>query len=174
MEFRNKIASIITDTHLYADKIEYLIRLAIWYLSWIGGVVVLQGKTNGVSSAYFVLSISFLLEFVPQIKNKRELCSRIAHTVFCTIMLFIFVASGITLFNNNYDLTLHTYMYTASRVLMTYMSIDCFLLWCSGESHPSPALQPNELPDKDEVIHIFKARLQQGSLGDISEEDFNV
>ena len=63
-----KLKKTVSEIHLYENKIESLIKVVIWIISWIGGILVLLGDENKevLGSAYFIYMLSLLMEFVPK------------------------------------------------------------------------------------------------------------
>ena len=109
---------ILSDFHLYSDKQEYIIKLGIWWLSWGGGINVLQNKTEGIASAFFVFSLSLLMEFAQKIKYKEEDVSGILHTLFCGMIFVVSVLSGLMLPEGSYSETYHNIIHNLILVAL--------------------------------------------------------
>ena len=65
-------AKMIRELNLYADrsKEENTIRGVAWIVSWLIGIVAQQvTKPQALGGAYFIFSLSLLLEFVPERKK---------------------------------------------------------------------------------------------------------
>ena len=160
---------ILSDFHLYSDKQEYIIKLGIWWLSWGGGINVLQNKTEGIASAFFVFSLSLLMEFAQKIKYKEEDVSGILHTLFCGMIFVVSVLSGLMLPEGSYSETYHNIIHNLILVALWVMNIDCLILWFTKDtSKPdnSGSMHPEAI---EEVLQAFYQKLQSGNLGDIKE-----
>lgn len=160
----------LNEMHLYTNKMEYLIKLLIWVLSWIGGIYVLRHKTEGVSSAFFVFSLSLLMEFAPKIKGKRRLFTRIIYTVFCFGISAVLVMAALLLLDNNYDPLIHTAMTRISVVILALMILDCLILWFSKDTDNNTTGQvENDSRAAQASVEEFNQRLVSGNLGNINE-----
>ena len=84
---------VIFELHLYNDVMGYLVRLGIWWVSWIGGVAVLYGEQEGISSAFLLFSLAMLMEFAPKIQDKQHTVSRVIHGLFCASELAVCLTS---------------------------------------------------------------------------------
>lgn len=69
-----KVEKVIKEIHLYKNKVEALIKVLIWIVSWIGGILVLLGTENKdvLGSAYLIYTLSLLMEFAPRIYEKKS------------------------------------------------------------------------------------------------------
>lgn len=165
-----KLKTIFKELHLYNGKIEYLIKLLIWVLCWIGGVYVMKDKTEGVGSAYFIFSLALLMEFAPKIAGKKENVARILHSLFCFMISAILVMSALILFNKNNE-TYHNIMYILSIIVMGYLIIDCSILWiCMDEENNANQEELKKDVSTEERIQKFNEALMTGNLGDLTEE----
>ena len=81
-----KNKKIINEIHLYNNKIEMLIKLIILIISWMGGVLVLKDSKEGLGSAYFIFTLSLLMEVIPQINKKMNLL--VEHFIQYFVLLF--------------------------------------------------------------------------------------
>ena len=90
-----KLKKTVSEIHLYENKIESLIKVVIWIISWIGGILVLLGDENKevLGSAYFIYMLSLLMEFVPKIYDKTQFWSKFLHTLLCFIMSIVCLLS---------------------------------------------------------------------------------
>lgn len=159
----------LNEMHLYTNKMEYLIKLLIWVLSWIGGIYVLRDKTEGVSSAFFIFSLSLLMEFAPKIKGKRCLFTRITYTVFCFAISAVLVMAALLLLDDNYDPSIHIAMTWISVVVLTLMILDCLILWFSKDTdNDTTARGENGSQAAQASVEEFNQRLVSGNLGNIN------
>lgn len=164
-----KLKKILSDFHLYSDKQEYIIKLGIWWISWGGGIYILQSQTAGVASAFFVFSLSLLMEFAQKIKYKEEVVSRVLHTLFCGMIFVVTVLSWLMLPKDSYHETYHNIIHILILVALWIMNIDCVILWFSRDktkSDSSGSMHPEAI---EEVLQAFYQKLQSGNLGDIKE-----
>lgn len=163
-----KVKKAIAEVHLYPNKVEYLIKLAIWMVSWIAGISVLTKETGGVGSAYFIYSLSLLMEFLLKIKEKNSILSRVLHTLFCFAIGAMTILSSRLLFAAQYVETLHTVLDGLAYGILGFMILDCAVLWCSKEdsvSNNPPKYDQSQMEKR--ILHQFEQRLRSGSLGDI-------
>lgn len=147
---------------------EYLIKLLVWIICWIGGAFVLNDATKGVGSSYFVFSLALLMEFGPQIKEKKECIVRIIHWLFCFAICSILVCSAIILLSAKYYEKLHKIMYVVSIIVIVYMCLDCSILWIFKEDDDIPC-GANEIALNNDRVEKFSKNLTTGNLGTISK-----
>lgn len=83
----------------YRSKEENTTRISVWMASWIIGIVV-QPNTNyrSLGGAYLIYSISLLLEFIPE--KRTTFLAKIFHTLFCALLILIFIDAWIMIFGN--------------------------------------------------------------------------
>lgn len=157
---------VITDVHIYDGKLEYFIKLVIWWVCWLGGIKVLWGESEGVSSAFFVFSLSQLMEFAPKLLNKRYFVSKLSHGLFCVSITVVFLISMSLLFDKAYDADCHSIMNVLSLVSLAYMSIDWFILLLSREQD-----KVNGPTSSEEAVlaNKFEESLHSGSLGNVKK-----
>lgn len=148
---------------------EYLIKLVIWWVSWMGGVAVLFGESNGISSTFLVFSLSILMEFAPKIKGKKHIVSRIIHGLFCASELVVFLSSMYFLLENSYNTKWHSIMNGVTLSTLIYMTIDFVLLWVINESCIDNVVPPVE--DIRPESEIFNKSLQSGALGNLKKDE---
>ncbi len=171
----DKINKILNEIHLYTNKVESLVKSVIWAISWIGGIMTIydiQDK-RALGSAYFIFSLSLLMEFVDKIKEKKRILSRIIHTLFCAMMVIILLISmmsllGVSEFEYQYEA-----MFIISVIIMVLILLDSVIVWVSPEY-----LELDILEEKiNNVVYdeqkIFKEKLIGGKLGTISEGEQN-
>lgn len=163
-----QITKTLSEIHLYNGKLEYFIKLIIWAVCWIGGVGILRNSTDGVGSAYFIFSLALLMEFAPRIQEKKELASKIAHSVFCFASGTMLILATLMLLSAEYNNQSHNIMYAISLIIMVYMLIDCIILWISKESDDIPT-KPNSIgQNSNNQIQKFNQNLTTGKLGNIN------
>lgn len=174
----NKINRILQEFYLYDNKIEMVIKILIWTISWIGGILILQDKTatNTLASAYFIFSLSLLMEFIPQISSKKEFVSKLLHTFFCIIILFLFLMSINLLLGSIGNEKYYNNMFILSIVVIIYMVINFLCLWLIGEGKIKETA--NENSDENDVNlkkaqQLFQDKLFNGNLGNINKGENN-
>lgn len=94
-------AKLIRELNLYADrsKEENTIRGIVWIVSWVIGIVTQQVTSAQVlGGAYFVFSLSLLLEFVPERKDHR--IAQGVHGSFCVLLVLILLGSVLLVFED--------------------------------------------------------------------------
>lgn len=158
---------IISDIHIYDGKLEYFIKLLIWWICWLGGIKVLWGKSEGVSSAFFVFALSQLMEFAPKLLNKRYFISKLLHGLFCVLITVVLLISTSLLFDKIYDATSHGIMNVLSLASLAYMSIDWFILLLSRDQDDDDKSSTSSA----EVVlaEKFEKSLHAGSLGNVKK-----
>ena len=173
-----KIKEILKEIHLYSNPFEMLVKGMIWIISWGGSVYILKDTTEQVAlgSAYFIFSLSLLMEFAEKLTLKKHIISRIIHALFCFVIAAvcvgaIFIIIGITLNENKINA-----MYNCTKFVLVYMFIDAFLLWVipdtknnvkgnSGQQNENKKLYDNY------VQKMFEKKLREGNLGHVGEGD---
>lgn len=160
----------LADFHLYNSKIEYLIKLVIWIISWIGGIYVTRFEIDGTNSTFFVFSLSLLMEFAPQILDKKRLATRIVHSVFCFMIVAILLLSSLGLFANEYNITYYCVMFVLSCAIEIFMIADCVMLWVGQPESNTPNNPPtNESADITIMLKKFEENSKTGNLGNLKQ-----
>lgn len=160
---------VVSEIHLYSNKYEMLIKVMIWIISWIGGIVVLLGTKNNdvLASAYFIYSLSLLMEFVPKIEGKTRFWSRFLHTIFCFMMAIICVLSVTILLGATLPQICYSIMFKLTIGIIVYMSLDAFVLWIStDDAKKNIDFIQNNSTEQQKII--FEENLYQGNLGNIN------
>lgn len=162
------VTEVISDTHIYQNKLEYFIKLLIWWICWLGGVWVLQAAQTGAGSAFFVFSLSQLMEFAPQILNKKYTGSCLFHGLFCIIITTVLLISIALLFGKEHTPECHKTMHGLSLASLIYMSIDWFMLlvWPTQDNGTNSHA---ENVSGTTVIDKFEESLHSGSLGNVKK-----
>lgn len=150
-----------------------LIKVMIWIISWIGGIVVLVGTRNKdvLASAYFIYSLSLLMEFVPKIDGKTRFLSRLLHTIFCFMIVVICVLSVTILLGATLPEVFYELMFKFTIGIIIYMSLDAFVLWVSEddiEKNIHTDFNRSVEQQKEIQKEIFKENLIKGNLGKIN------
>lgn len=168
-EEMEKIKKIITEVHLYTNKIEALIKTVIWIISWIGGILVLLDTTdkNVLGSAYFIYTLSLLMEFVPKIYGKTEPWSRFLHTTFCFTIAIVCVLAVAILFGATLSNGFFTLMFVFTCFVIVYMIIDTFVLWMELDQGVRNVEEKNN--SNGLVESKFEEMLIKGNLGNIGK-----
>lgn len=163
-----KFKMIITEIHLYTNKIEALIKTVIWIISWIGGIFVLLDATdkNVLGSAYFIYTLSLLMEFVPKIYGKTESWSRFLHTAFCFAISIVCVLAVAILFGATLPNVCFTTMLVLTVCVIAYMVIDTFIIWMELDHSVKGTEENKEVLD---TIIKFEEMLVKGNLGNIKK-----
>lgn len=80
----------------YCSRVENVIRGIVWMASWLIGIVAQQVTNSQVlGGAYFIFSLSLLLEFVPD--NRTCPISRVIHCLLCALPLIIMLLGSLLL-----------------------------------------------------------------------------
>lgn len=161
----------ISEIHLYENKIESLIKVVIWIISWIGGILVLLGAENKevLGSAYFIYMLSLLMEFVPKIYGKTQFWSKLLHTLLCFIMSIVCLLSVGILFGVALPDFGYTVMAILTIIVIAYMVIDSFVLWLEPENSLVDMTNNNSDRELDSQELKFSERLLEGNLGCIDK-----
>lgn len=166
-----KIRDFFDDVHLYKNKIEYLVKITIWWISWIGGINATSSHIDGLSGACFIFALSLLMEFGAQIVKKHMLLSRILHTTYCLAVVAILLLSATNLFASNCDTDYSMILYNISLGVMIYMSIDVFVLWISPGDNSTENEKSNVDEEKlkmiEETLKVFEEKLNAGNIGNV-------
>lgn len=164
-----KAKKIINEVHLYTNKIEALIKTVIWIISWIGGILVLLNTTDKhpLGSAYFIYTLSLLMEFVPKIYGKVEPWGRFLHTVFCFTIAIVCILAVAILFGATLPNGFFTLMWGLTCFVIVYMVIDTFLLWM--ELDPDVKNMEEENNNEGLIKSKFEEMLIGGNLGNIEK-----
>lgn len=166
-----KLKKIVSEIHLYENKIESLIKVVIWIISWIGGILVLLGGENKevLGSAYFIYMLSLLMEFVPKIYDKTQFWSKFLHTLLCFIMSIVCLLSVSILFGVSLPDFGYTLMSVLTIIVIAYMSIDSFILWLEPANNLANIENSNSDNNLENEELEFSERLLKGNLGNIDK-----
>lgn len=168
-----RLNRVFDEVHLYENKIESFLRVLGWVASWAGGIlsIVINSKTL-FSSAYFIFSISLLMEFAPRIDKIKYKLGRIIYTLFCFSIAIIWIISVISLLtgiDDNY--VLNIIMFIISICVLVYMIIDCAILWLFGFEKKTDVPSKNSNSNISEKAEVcFNKNLSSGQLGSIGEK----
>ena len=156
----------ISEIHLYENKIESLIKVVIWIMSWIGGILVLLGAENKevLGSAYFIYMLSLLMEFVPKIYGKTQFWSKLLHTLLCFVMSIVCLLSVGILFGVALPDFGYTVMSVLTIIVIAYMVIDSFVLWLEPENSLVDVKKNNSDREPDSQELKFSERLFRRKL----------
>lgn len=168
-----KIELIINESHLYPDKSQTLIKDIIWAILWIGGILSLKDadiENRVLSSAYFIFSLSLLMEFFSTIITKKVyVLSKVIHALFCLDIIGMLLISISILICGLNDANLNTIMFVLSIIVMVFLFID-FLVFCFYE--PSFEFTENDdnidetySEEEKKKIELLKKNSQNGVLG---------
>ena len=168
--------NIIEEVHLYTEKREAMIKIASWIVSWIGGILVLFGTEDKaiLGSAYFIYSLSLLMEFVPKIYKKVKFINKLIHTIFCFSILIVFLLSMAILLGVILSNRLYMVMFGITICIVAYMIIDMFFLWLQKEKLKMNSVDIGISKKMHDEQVKFKETLTNGYLGSINKgEDIN-
>lgn len=166
-----KAEKVIAEIHLYKNKIEALIKVLIWIISWIGGILVLLGTENKevLGSAYLVYTLSLLMEFVPGIYEKTQFLSRLIHTALCFILSLVCAFSVSILLGVSLANTYYSVMFDLIVCVIIFMVLDTFFLWVIPEKVDT-SIGDGEIDKKKfDEEQKFEDSLYNGNLGRIKE-----
>jgi len=170
-----RIKKVLREVHLYTNKIEMLIKIIIWGISWIGGILVLQSSTDkkSIGSAYLIFALSLLMEFAIKIKDKNDIFSKIIHTIFCCIMIAIlFMAFGILL-GMEFQQYYYDVMFGLSAIIMIFMFLDFLIFWVGTEyiyiEEINIQQENTKSVHKEKAMELFDNYLYHGTLGNIEK-----
>lgn len=136
-----------------------------------GGVLVLKDSKEGLGSAYFIFTLSLLMEVIPQINKKNEFVSRAFHTVFCfAISVILIMSIKIILISKEQSNTYYNIMFYFSIGVLGYIGLDCILLWLGKDINSQIKIEKPSFEDTQKIIEQnFVKSLMSGNLGNIKE-----
>lgn len=172
LDIMKRIRKILKEVHLYTNKIEMLIKFIIWGISWIGGILVLQSTQDkkAVGSAYLIFALSLLMEFAAKIKDKKDIFSKIIHTIFCSMMVGILFMAVMILFGMKLEECYYDVMFGLSVAIMIFMSLDFLIFWLGTEYiNEVVDIQQKEIKPVYNERELFKSHLYNGNLGNIEK-----
>lgn len=170
------ICNYIDEIHLYKNKKEAIIKVPILMFSWIAGIITMQDVTDkrSLASAYFIFSLSFLMEFSAQIEKKKTIVGKISHTIFClSCLAMLFMSFGV-LVNIVVDTVYYDRLFFFSIVAVAYMGIDFILLWIFHNDFVENTLDSDESKKKinqNNEVKAFEESLKGGKLGNTEGEN---
>lgn len=165
---KNKLVLYAQEFHLYTSKSEIMLRLIVWGLSWVFGILSLfiKDKIQDSGYSFFIFSLTVLLEFAPQIHSKKRLFGRIIHVIFCLSMIFLLFISSISIFTTFKDETWYYLMLVISVLPILYLVIGFLALWLNGDGEEQPSSDYDQ-----ELIKIYMRNSKQGALGNVNKGD---
>lgn len=166
---KERVKSTISEIHLYNNKLEALIKVVIWIIAWIGGIIVILDVENKevLGSAYFIYMLSLLMEFAPQIQEKKRLGSKLSHTLLCFAMAVVCLLSVSVILGTKLSETGYNIMSILTIVVVVYMVIDVFVLWIEPENDSAIFCNNCNVAVESEQVSKFIENLFKGNLGNI-------
>lgn len=166
---KERVRDTISEIHLYNNKMEALIKVVIWIIAWIGGILVLLGVENKevLGSAYFIYMLSLLMEFAPQIQEKKRLGSRLPHTLLCFAMAVVCLLSVSVILGAKMPDMGYNIMSNLTIAVIIYMVIDSFVLWIEPEKGFVDFVENGNDAVENEQKIKFTEYLLNGNLGNI-------
>lgn len=112
----------------YRSKEENALRSGVWMASWLVGIV-LQSAENRqtLGGAYFIYSLSLLLEFVPE-RRKRPL-ARIVHGLFCILLFIMLLGALVISFENS---TKENLIFQITKAILPFAGWIVFIIMFVG------------------------------------------
>ena len=169
MSFDN---NLIKELHFYSEKKETIIKDIIWITAASGGIIVpfFFDSNASMGAAYFLFSLSLLVEFVPKISNVDSLGGRLFRGTFCAFQIVIFIFSIIMILGKT---NLFSYFLLVLCIFIIFflildMGIALFAPNNKFEDQPSESNTVNATPME---IKIFLENLKKGSLGEVEGDD---
>lgn len=169
----NYINNFTHEIIFYPNKTESVIKISIVIASWLGGILVLKLEkvTEGIGSAYFLFSLSVLMEFVEKCRNKNNGLARFLLSIFIALALGILgfaflLILGAPLSPNNINT-----MFRLSEVITICLLVNLFIAWNTKELdlHNQPTSQSAD-PQSETERQMFLTNLEGGVLGRIKKE----
>lgn len=167
-----KMQLVLNEMHLYHNKVESLVKSAFWVISWVG--TILSHKNDGfkiLNGSYFILSLSLLMEFVPQIKEKKYFLSRMIHTIFCVILILVFIVSCGSLMGLEVSKCWPNTIYILTMAAIIFVCIDVVVLWITKDVVAVSDDNSTKSLETEEYIRMYQESLKNGKLGSIGMEE---
>lgn len=161
----------IKDCHFYPYKNEALIKDIIWIVAAAGGIIVPFCFNNEapMGAAYFLFSLSLLMEFIPKISS-ASLTGRLFRGIFCAFAIIVFLFSIImilaqtNLFSN--------FLFYLCLAIILYFLIDIGIaLFAPNEAFDNSTNVQNGQQMIEKQLAIFMENIQKGNLGNIEGDD---
>ena len=169
-EKKKQLARTIRELYLYPfrTKEENIIRGASWIASWVVGVILQKGESMcELGGAFFIFSLSLLLEFVPE--SKKEFLPKIVHGTFCILTLFILFGSMCLSFGNTnsceYPLVISvliSLLIPFGWIITTYMGIALMLALFEAHKFEYDEEAQNQKKNEDyqeQIRKVFNDKL---------------
>ena len=165
---KEKIIVYAREFRIYPSKSEILLRLIVWGLSWVFGILSLfiKGQIKDSGYSFFIFTLTVLLEFAPQIYNKQRLFGRVIHVLFWMSMIILLFISAVSIFSQFENKSWYYWMLRLSVLPLLYIIIGFFVLWLDGGSEEKPLLEFNQ-----ELINKYVLNSKQGALGNVNKEE---
>lgn len=156
----------------YRSKEENAIRGGVWMASWIVGIVV-QSTTShqALGGAYFIYTLSLLLEFVPE--SRKQPLARVVHGLFCILLFIMMLGALVISFGNSANKNMIYHISTealpcAGWIVFIMMLVGMLLVFLEGHKHfyDEEAEMQQEIETRREIERIrFKEYLSGSPKG---------
>ena len=171
----NKILDCLSEIHLYDNKIEYIIRGAIWALSWLLGIylswpdqISADYDFRALSCACLVFSLSFLTEFVIKLLTRPKcFISRLICGLFCLTIIGLSIISMSAIISKPICKNSHYIMYTLSKAIIGYMVIDFLVLCVLQKNTRDNYIAKSSIEEADKAKEKFIENIKDGKMGSI-------
>ncbi len=161
----------IKDCHFYPYKKEAIIKDIIWIIAAIGGIIVpfcFDNKTP-MGAAYFLFSLSLLMEFVPKISS-NSLTGRLFRGIFCALAIIMLLFSIIMVFAQTNFFSV--FLFCLCIAIIVYFVIDIGMaLFAPNEAFDDSSDAQNNQQSIEKQLAIFMENFQKGNLGNIEGDD---
>ncbi|MCM1364645.1 MAG: hypothetical protein NC122_05015 [Faecalibacterium sp.] len=161
METVKKILRKILNCHIYDDKIETAIKVIVFILTGIVGVVIVSNTEDkrALGGAYFIYTLSLLVEIVPKVASKKDNLARIFLVIFIIIVLIEFFLSFFMIFGTTPSKSFCKGMIVLIWIIIGWLFLDLIVCF----------IEPVNIDESNdgELINVFNERLLAGNLGDI-------
>lgn len=165
-------SSTIRDCHFYSEKKETIIKDIIWIIAAVGGIIVpfCFNKNTSMGAAYFLFSLSILMEFVPKISISNSLTGRVFHGLFCSLAIIKFILSIIMVLAQTNLFSVFLFIVCLITILFLLFDIGVALFAPNDTfENQSNDLDVNNLIQ--EQISVFLENFQKGNLGSLEGDD---
>lgn len=119
----------INHIHLYTTKAETVFKAVIITISWIGGVHLLdQTNTHSIGSAFYLFSISLIMEYMVGLIVAKKFIARILPFLICILSVIVFFGATAILLNKPFESIKYEHFKTLTNIPLYIIWFDSAIM----------------------------------------------
>lgn len=175
-----KIKKFCIELLFYSDKRESVVKLTIMLISWALSIAVARhmGKTDSMGSAYFLFSLSILMEYVEKCLKKTNVLARFVLSLFILFTVINLILGVVLILIPNLPQKLTNLMFFITVGTVIFWGVNILIAFniydndsASMEICKSDGV--SVLDSESKEVELFISKLNNGALGSINGGENN-